>query len=401
MGPAIKNVTHLDVHSEPMHSSAVQAAATLLSLLAPACPALQQLTVRGDVGRGLLAALGASCPRLSSLEIGDASNSNLQQLHVVMPHLTHCKINQFKIFPERWCLSVLSCASLTHLVLCGSRLSAEVWRAFPSGMTSLECCLQDSPLTGLTALPSLLHLTLNCSPQFNTAQLQSIIPVLHSLPNLQQLHLRTGATDAAYIGLECAAARLPDVMHLHTRATAGLTMTMAGKGGEVCLGLYLCLGEDGLLDQEGGEDLCSVADFVASLPPCPAIAGVCISDISYDSVRSTTHLGSRFPRLSRLDISCAAVLDQEDLVLLAACSSLQRLSLRRTEFTVVDLAMLCSRLPLLKVLQLQECEGFHPTDDDQGGDENPSDDEKKTVALQDILRAWKCPVKVVALQNGW
>lgn len=402
MGPAITNVGHLEIHSGPMHSCALHAAATLLSLLAPACPALQQLTVRGDVGRPLFAALGVSCARLSSLEISEVSNSYLESLELMMPHLTHYKLSLSRE-PGKWWRYV-SCASMTHLVLCESRLTAEVWRALPSGLTSLECCLEDNPLTGLTIVPSLQHLTLNCGQHSNIAELRSIIPVLHALPRLQQLHLRTGATGAAYMALNCAAARLPAVIYLLTRATAGLTMTMAGKGGEVSQGVYLSLTERGFeiqdaeLDEDGGEDICSVADFVASLPPCPEVAGVWILETTFDSERSAMHIGSRFPRLSHLDMSRAAVLDQEDLVLLAACSSLQHLSLGKADVTVVDLAMLCSRLPLLKVLQLQECEGFYPTDDDQGGDE---DDDNKTAALQGILRVWKCPVKVVALQDGW
>lgn len=95
MGLAIRGVTRLEVDVQSAGGSTVDEVAVLLSPLVLACPALKQLRLTGDVGNGVLGALGKHCSTLWCLEVMEGvSFDTLEDVHLVMPGSTNCELDE-------------------------------------------------------------------------------------------------------------------------------------------------------------------------------------------------------------------------------------------------------------------------------------------------------------------
>ncbi|MEW5317915.1 MAG: hypothetical protein WDW38_009177 [Sanguina aurantia] len=407
MRPAIQHITRLELDSGAMYSSS-DCLGQLLSLLAPACPALQQLTVTGDLGRRMLVAFGKNCSKLSSLEVTDVSCSTLHQLHLIMPSLTHCRVPALPgtrpcdNTPPKCCLSLLSCTTLTHVDIGAGALTAKLWRALPLGLRELRCHLARKPPAGLKALPRLQTLHLECD-RLGRVDVCDVVAVLRISPQLGKVQLWPGvihepcnwsySISTPHLCLPSPPShpgtRIPDLIHLNERVLAGLAVSSSSCRGDILFeGVVVSLLDDELGDDERGTD-----GLVASLPPLTAFTCLILEEFRERGELSTVTKGlaAAFPNLETLVIDQSLQLSEaggvvymenSDLRGFAGLKLLQQLSLRCVHVEPMQLAMLCSRSASLASLWLRECTGF--------------DDDGDAAALQELLRDWGSDVVVVA-----
>lgn len=398
MGSAIRSITRLELESQCMQSSSAADIAELLSLLAPACPAVQQLQVAGDIRRRVFAALGASCNSLSCLQVKHGVTSEaLQQLHLLLPRLTHCSIAaQLPIdaaAAEQCCLGLLSCSSLTHVNLGSRCLTPKMWRALPPGLRELQCSLECSPPTS-TTFPNLQHV--KCQYRLSDCDLElaklvaflRLAPELHTLllslnerePSEDHSHGEISVDTAAHLAVPCSSGSIQDLLYLHERVMAGLAISSAFRGGGVSKGVNICMedNEDDVGFQDDG-----IAGFLAMLPAMPAFSRLILwSMIAQPSFASITQgVTAAFPNITSLAIELAQTVTSENLTHLGALSALQHLYVNEAHVTTSSLIMLCNRMPHLKVLTLEEC------------DVSVHDGE----VLQSLLRHWGSTVKISVL----
>lgn len=402
MGPAIRSITQLRIQTQRMHSSPVEKIATLLCPLAQKCPAVRKLIIVGDIGRPMLKAVGASCCNLSSLELTGVSASAVQQLHLIMPHLTHCCLPSptATAMPldgnkaPACCRGILSCITLTHLDIGLYTLTSKLWKALPFALQELTCCLTRKPPSSLRILPNLRRLKLQCH-MVNQVNLCDAVAVIRVAPQLEGLEL-CGEGEASLESSSCIVphlsvpvftsnpgSRVSDLVLLHQRVAAGLKVHSTLRGGGSFQGVLLSLLDDTL--ETGDED---AGGFVASFPPFPAFTGLMLEEFKRGDVSTASKaLGAAFPNLTTLVIDLFSSTEQDEvielenrqLVNLGGCLVLQHLCLEYVKVTPIQLAMLCPRLPFLRSLHLKQCSDFTPVEGE---------------LLQSMLRDWGCDVDV-------
>lgn len=371
MSAAIRNITTLKIDTEGMNSNTAMGVATLVSLLAPAVPALQQLQVSSHVGRGLLAAFGSSCPNLSRLVVIDGGAFEaLTQLHLVIPGLTHCQVEPPQVAGD-WlppvapcCLVLLSCTSLTRLDVGPATLSLDMWNSLPSGLRELHCALTPEPLVGLSIL-SLQTFRCSCTFSGNCIEMASLVAVLRVSPELQSLHVVGWGLDSersnfiSEVYFTCSASSISDLVYLNGRVSSGLAVTSTRCAGGEFLGLNLSVSLWSDNDQYA-----TFTEFLVMLPPLPAITGLILcSDVAEHSISAISRaIASVFPSITALVLELPQSISTQDLARLGSFTSLQHLSLQDAEVTEGSLAMLCSRLVALKVLRLERCGEFAEED---------------------------------------
>lgn len=367
MGPAVRGITRLDIDSQTVKRSSVAALATLLSLLAPMCPALKVLLVSGDVGPALLMAFGTACPSLYRLEVtsGVVASSILQELHVMMPSLTHCRIPDPPLvamtgwrpcFPQPCVASILTSTSLTHMYLGACELEPKHWNALHVGLQALECTYKTQQSTALKPMTDLRRLALHCntSQRHSHVRASDLVMILGAAQQLQALDLCAkimvrAPTDwlLTYISLDFLSHSIEDLIILHNRILAGLAVTSNLGEEKETKGLNILLQED--LEED---------EFHESMPSFPAFTGLSTRLVG-NSVCTTLHkLTNMFPNLTSLVLGKSNDTfesNSTDLLQLAACPFLQRLNLGYTRGAKNMLATVRSHLPSLKELKLSVC----------------------------------------------
>lgn len=417
MATVIRGVTRLDIMTPSITSSSEEAMTKLSSLLAPACPALQQLQVNADVGRGLLANFGAACPNLSSLKVMTAPmGDSLRQLHCIMPRLTHCSCGYTELpkhsrfytdSPETGpcCLALLSCASLTHMDFGPHSPTPEMWQALPLCLQGLHCAIPSSPPAGLVALKKLKLLEIYCKDKYGVG-IGLLVSILRGAPEVQSLilsdlgwkqvdwgHNMEESHNHARIGVPCMQASIQDLVFLHTCVLAGLTVTSNSLRGGSFAGVSFALrsgveGEgDHPEDNEEGLSACNTEDniswFVAKLPPLPAFKGLELfypSDSRNEPYSITHRVASIFPNLRSLRIHSSHIKDA-DLVPLRACQGLHHLLLYNARVSINSLQALCCHIASLKVLSLS-------SDTDCSLEEDVEE-------LQNVFQKWGSQVEIL------
>lgn len=356
------------LHSQREPTWFIDQVTALLSLLAPACPSLQQLQLTGNIGRGLLTTFGAHCKQLTCLEITEGvEEESLTQLHQILPKLTHCKIAQGHWWgahqrsdTTRCCRSLLTCTTLTSLDLSDTIPAPEVWREPPPGLRDLRCMLSKTLPRGLVfgELKSL-----QCGLANNGGvMLEDIAAFLRMAPQLERVKLvaREAIVNpfAPAIEVNIQASTASDLVYLHERVSSGLAVTSP---------LYTSANLPGLnLKIVCEQDVeFTFADYLATLPifNAPgAFTGLSLwsykPEPCFPSVVKV--IAARFPQVTTLAFRFdAGTLTIKDLKHLALFPAVQRLSLRYADLTESSLAILCSRMASLKYLQIYSFDFFH------------------------------------------
>lgn len=413
MENAIRSLTHLDIISPfSIRSDTAEPMAALLSLLAPMCPALQQLQVKGDVSRGLLVAFGESCRNLFSLKLVTGVSSDNLQLNLIMPRLTHCcyRAAHGDDTPESYpdgayeyyrnsqdlvepcCLALLSNTSLTHIDFGFITLRDEMWHALPPGLQSLRCALSDNmytPPADLVMMEKLQQLELCCSNGVKV-DLGHLVQILSVAPAVRILHMTGWDPDIrgnmshsgdphTFIEVCITRDSISDLHFLHDRVLAGLAVTSATLEGEIVAGVSLNL----ISTRKFGAVEEQFFSFMENLPPFPEVSGLqvrCIENTRGEYPSITKLIASTFPSLTCLRIGDRHIKDV-DLVHLRVLAGLKFLSLPAAQLTTTALGFLCSRLDSLGVLHLtQDTKGFFVEDG---------------KALQRTLQEWGSHVEVL------
>lgn len=439
MAAEISSIDKLTIIS-PMSASGTEMSEAMtdcLSLLASACPAIQQLQLRGDKCRILLSKFGASCPNLSCLKmIMQAASDTLEELQVVLPHLAHfcswtaqqddlneadkvCCFDQVAAIlasPEPSSLAPLPCACLTHVDIGMLALTPAIWHALPLCLQQLRCSGSingSMPPAGLQMLASLRRLELYC-PANQEIGLDVLASILRLAPGLNTLTLLTSETaqprmtqdqvdeslkylsmerlkeiDAqtkmeaatnfkhASINVPCTRDSISHINVLHNRLLAGLTVTCNSLQEENFAGMSLTLEN---CDNRGQAEFDYVLWLLNNLSSMPAFKGLEVAyqpSYQHKDPLVAAKIAATFPSLIFLRLNFNLIND-EDLVHLNTCTSLQLLWLSNVKASVSGLSLLCIRLISLKVLVLSTYSG---------------DGYKNT--LQNELQAWGSQVKVI------
>lgn len=399
LGDAIRGISHLQIRLQPVESSSYYGVDELLLNLAEACPAVQVLQIAGNIGRSVLTAFGVSCSNLLRLEVMEGVTSEpLGQLDLDLPNLTQCTVTAPPCIDghvqeaDPCCLALMSSTSLTHLDVGLSILTLEMWQALPSGLRSLHCALQDEPHAGLQILENLLHFECYCDPRMNFVDLCSLVSILRIAPGLKSVNLcnkvRIGSGWSTVISdmvCEFAPHNIPELVYLHDRILSGLQVTSYVIGGQTFAGLNLGLCEHGL-DEENHDRM--ITEYLAMLPPFPAITGLSLSCYSKQKSMPAIIQGVAkvFPKLVSLvlyvegDGSSDGCLKHGNIKHLEACTSLHQLSLEGDKIDPMSVVLLCSRLPSLKVLRLKECADLSA---------------EHITSLQQFLTEWDIDVQIL------
>lgn len=397
MGPAISGITRLEIDAS-LCSDSAEVLAVLLSQLAPVCPALQQLNVKGDIGRGLLSALGEACSKLSCLEVVEGmADDALQQLHLVLPALTQVKIPNpaldegSSLSTKSFCLALLSCTSLTSLDVSTSKLSASMWQALPTGLRELCCSLDDETPAGLRVLESLEHFQCLCNPAGNYTCLGSLVSVLRIAPHLKHLRVSghagnvdDGSSLVSEVCTACVMSSIQDLVYLNDHVFSGLSVTSTLCVGQVDFpGLNLSLFASLVrVDNEVAAE--GLEQYLAALPPLPAFTGLALAcwDIRENVCTLARCIAAVFPNLKALHLSLPGSVGSRDMQHLGCFTALEHLSLEQADVSLTCLAVLCTHMPSLQSLCLKECNGFSTADGED---------------LQVLLSDWSSAAKVVVV----
>lgn len=369
MGPAISTVTHLNINTSVIGSSEMEGVPVLLGLMACACPALHELNVSGNISRDVLAAFGSSCQSLSCLtltHLTERSSTTLQQLHMLLPQLTCCRLLEQPITfgtadlcAQACCEALLLCTSLTHLDVGSCILTAETWSALPFGLVRLKCTLGRESSKEVNKPNSLHHLDVCCDAR-GCVDLRSLIAALCVAPQLQRLTLCREAhagpdhiMPRIYVPCMIDGAPLRQIemlMHLHNLVVAGLQVSSSLRVRDSFEGVTLSLGAGPDSDENR-----SVGEFLARLPPFPAFAGLVLNDRvdPYSEHLSLKGIATTFPNLTLFVVSTKniQIADMEEL---GGLKLLKKLVLASTE-SLPDadhLDQLCTSLACLKELCL-------------------------------------------------
>lgn len=426
MAQTIKTVTHLVIDATPVGDGSTQrleaiaacfdvnkvnrasvqvstpgvpvgpCVAGLLLAFAQACPAVQKLEVLGVVGQELFSAFGVSCSNLSSLVLTGCALGNLTQpLVKLMPHLINIQLTRTApyISAELSCMPLLHGSSLIHIDVGLENVTAELWNALPA-LQVLRGGFNRRVLPELQPKPCLCNLQLVCTMDDHFITLAKLAAVLRAAPRLKRLVLE--ATDPSlkpYVWLERVLALDLDLGYVHDRLTDGLTSTSpSGGSGEEAQGISLFMEDDE--QWPGDEDPptwghSGVTNFFNSCPPMPAFTGLKVQievDVAYTTdERLSSGLAATFPNLTDLELDDLGI-DEDDLVSLAACTSLRFLTLMEADVTALQLATLVPRLPALEQLRVEGSKRFYKSD--SGLDD-----------LQSLLEAWGSAVKVIDMKT--
>lgn len=374
MTQAISHVTHLDLdmflmgaYRHSSHGLSTDSLSVLLSSLAPSCTTLQHLCVVGFLGRSLLGAFGTYCSKLASLEVTSQYRHTLQQLHMILPGLTHCTFKpcNSKQFYQESLYEVLSCVSLTSINMGTIQISKKIWQALPDGLVHLTCSAPEDLLMSLKDLSCLLHFIMHCESCNNGVFLTSLMAMLQAASALQTLKmLGTEHTTEQVITLcgSCTSAGISDIAHLNTLIQAGLDVDFLSihDGKQVCT-------HDVMLD------ICGFHPKLFDLNPIPAVTCLSLQD-SYEFPKHAFQgISTVFPNLEYLCLKQLDPFSNCHLLPLVKCSKLRCLKLADMDMSPIGVTMLCSYLPLLEGLIIEDC-----TDLDQAG----------VAHLQDVVDAW-------------
>lgn len=377
MGAAIKTVTHLEVLVPPSmdRSLHVDRFSELLSRLAPACPALQQLQVQGNIKRSVLAAFGAACTQLFFLKVMDrVPLDTFLDLHTALPHLSHCQLasslQSLKRRPRSaklGAMELLSCRLLTYIDVGPLGMSLAAWQALPSGLRSLHCLIdEEMPATfgPLICLGSLTHEWR--SDDNSHLSLRNLVAILDVSPALQSLTLLCHGTrhkcrHKFWISGRCVPSTNRDLVYLHKRVVSGLTITLLHGKTAPYQGLFVSLvASKHITPDENEAQDCSLEDFLALLPHLPRLTGLRLENDSFTSVVSLTkYFATRCPTLTSLALDLKYSVRPASLVHLGCCNSLECLTLQSAKVCPASLALMCTRLVSLKALYLVGCAGFN------------------------------------------
>lgn len=391
MQAAIRSLTHVKfTFPYSIHSKTAEPMTLLLSQIAPMCPALQKLQITGEFSRGLLVAFGESCINLSYLKLVTGSSESLQQLSLVMPHLTHCSyrvphteplvgsydgdaVEYFRLeevleTAEPCCVALFSCATITHMDIGFIALSDGIWDALPEALQSLRCSVDGFGVCNASLkAEKLQQLEICCIDGYETS-LRELVQILSLAPAVKGLNLLGWDQDKAgcwhvtndahlFIDVDLTSQGILDLVFLHDRVLAGLSVTAEDLEGRIVAGVSLFMAR---YELGNTDDL--LKEFMAKLPPFPAFCGlkVCCPprDPSTQAPSITKLITAAFPGLTSLRIIDHVIQDR-DLLHLKECAALQYLRLPSAGVSSAALEDLCTRLNSLEVLRLR---GHHSRD---------------------------------------
>lgn len=402
MSHAIRSITHLEIHVQPTNESSSEEVAVVLSQLATACPALQHLRVTGELGRAFLATLGASCSKFRCLEVMlGVSCVDMHDLHLILPGLTECRLEAFHLpgddddwFPTRdCCLTLLTCTTLTRLDIGTSQPTRAMWQAFPASLKEL-CCCATYGVTGVGRMNCVTHFSCMCDPLANFVELSCLVEVLRLMPNLKVLVLawkgdENDGPSISKVFSRCAACIIPDLKYLHNLVCSGLQVSS-----QMCstlgVGVYfegICLSLCVDSDDDDGDEIEDMVEFISLLPPCPEILGLdIVMETCQPSILSLTQsIAAVFPNLQALRLQLpGGWISSRDLQYLGVFTSLQHLFLDPAHVSPAMMAMLCVRLSQLKSIQVCLCPEFTDPDCEE---------------LDMLLKDWGSNVKVCVVDD--
>lgn len=366
-GPSLQTVRTIDLslnvqdqyHWHDDYGTSDFDIAAVLVPLAHICPTLQHLRVSGEIGSPLLAAFGAACIQLTSMDIEDLPVYTSQRLSELLPQVTSTRMTlklrngDYQDSLDSYHLALSSCSTLTRLDIPGIALTAKLWRALPPSIQELHIGPHDygipieevfppsdadGSMPGGLQLPNLKEVVF----QDSLMHLSQLARILRAAPRMQ----RVGTHD---VWVPCRVDQIPDLVLVNQRMAAGLVVSHScvyrhpdHKHGE---GLVLQL--KGLSDN-GPESAASL--FLASLPVFEQILNIRLGDFT---LPQAAQLARAFCRLRMLGSFSTeeAHLDSSSFPCLAVFPSLEILSLSYW-YSAAELAALCLCIPSLRYLNV-------------------------------------------------
>lgn len=369
-GPALRTVTtfHLRLPDErsDLFDGPAEETAALLSPLAEACPLVQLLRIRGDVGAPLLATFGTSCSSLTSLEAQDVPTSTLESLSQLLPNLTSTRMSLVgDVYddddrPIYFEASIAACSTLFHLDAGGHGLTREIWQVLPSCLQGLifgeNLAKNDQEGTDDDEVeaPTVIHLEIPADLQLpnltdisymgTRMPLCLLASLLRIAPNLQRIAMND-------VWVPCSTDQIEDLTLVHQRLCAGLAVSddpekphlVSGVGARG-RGIILVL-----QDMANTEPGSPASQFVSALPVFEQFASVKL-EVAEPPMLSC--LARIFPRLKYLKLPGSGLEGSTWFPSLTAFAGLQVLELmwRKVMFSALDLVVLCVKIPSLRYL---------------------------------------------------
>lgn len=277
-----------------------------------------------------------------------------------------------------FCSQLSGHQSLTVLLLADSCVRSVDWDRFPASLQEIQCGFEEVIVSD-NSLPSLQKATIHSHSFMYPLALATLVSVLQLAPSLKTVKFAKprGAkyrseADSVYLMVPCMDTHVPELQFLKMRITDG--------GLELVGGVHLLVvSTKGVADGEGGEH---VGEFLDKIP----LGMPCVSLLLESSPADTEitflpkQLETRVPGLTTLGILSNLPVDTEDLSCLVKFTALTHLSLATRlddDYDAVPLTLLCTRLPSLLVLRLQD---------------NGSGMDVRVQQKQAVLQQWNSPV---------
>lgn len=364
-GPALHSVTTIRIKvsqeehwTESCEIPGKQIAA-VLSPFANICTKVKKLKVIGSVGAPLLAAFGASCKHLTSLETVDVPSENMERLGELLPRVTSTRMVLFA--PEnlekdrcegadeedqvKWFLPVISsCQTLTSLDTGHEFLSEDAWLALPSSLRKLHivthCETEDLEESGLPTGLQLPNLQ-----EFHTYSQHMPLCLLAGVLRVAPL-LRAVCVNA--VETSCCVDMIPDLVLLSQRLSSSLVITPRGWG---CGYLQRMKDRDNgkqvvlrITDLEADPSNSQMLQFASKLPVLECVWGLEVENVEQSLL---AHFARAFPKLRTLRVD--AVIESGNLPNLAVFTQLQAVDFAAhgNTFSASELEATCLLIPSL------------------------------------------------------
>lgn len=327
---------------------------SVCSVLAAALPSLWSLTLQGCCGDLAFAAFGASCPRLTSLNL-EALSLPIKAMHGITTHLP--TLTRFTLTSPKTCLDSLRLMAYVEACLRAFQPSTLLdsfdlsfdkaislkckpgsWSHLPPNLHNFDC---DGRLLGILHATTLLN-SLRILSTEQTPRFEQLIRILKLAPNLQNLY----AWASPGCVMHCKRVdTMPGIAVLQERLLNGLWIRFP------------------ILHMVGSDT--DVRTVLAALPVLRCFTARCvlqfIGDPQPDCLADVARV---FPLLHELTLlTDSPMLDipavgTQMLEALAACTGLMKLWIRvQMNHTITDLVRLCLGMRALRVLHFVNSTG--------------------------------------------
>lgn len=353
MEETFRHVTSLCIDSETADNS--------VTMHLTSFQLLKKLCLRGNTSREVLTKFGQTSPVLSSLEVSsDLACDAAQDLHTIMPALTHLAVMKMGSDMSISCVEMLSGQNLTCIDIDQFELDPDIWLLLPFGLMHLSCSASrhtPSLEDATEERPHLQSFTAMCMDVISSDGLSYLLHLCPRLGRVTLLQRRSGLEGGA-ISRRIAhvfAKYQPTIGHTSLASIAYVDKRVSQGSLQVLSeGLHLhvfCM--PGAMDGY-------IPGLLQGMEPLSGTTGLTLNLRYYPDEDEVIpdNLSATFPRLAAFNLYTADMASSFQVAQLSRCTTLERVMLEceDSDFDAADVCLLCANIPSLAVIEIRAAE---------------------------------------------